>query len=171
MSVKLYSGFAYTGDVRALMATFDSFRPWLEREAQRVLDEFLARNAERGKAFVEWLKLRHEIKRTGERFPLVDTDFSVTVFPRGPRSWVGLVYTEHEAWRSRFMRLPRIREFGYWNNTDEPEGMTRREWARRNRVWSEVLLDKPTGIPSMYGLSIELVDPNGPMPRPIPEAK
>lgn len=165
MSVKLYSGFAYTGDVRSLMATFDSFRPWLEREAQRTLDEMLGRSPDRGKAFVAWLDMRREIKRTGQRNPLVDTDFSVTVFPRGPRSWVGLVFTEREKWREWFMRLPRVRDFGYWNNTDQPEGMSSRAWARRRKVWGEVLLDRGPAVPAMYGLSIELVDPNGPMPR------
>lgn len=31
------------------------------------------------------------------------------------------------------------KEFGYWNNTDEPEGMSEREWNRRRKAWDEVL--------------------------------
>lgn len=32
-------------------------------------------------------------------------------------------------------KIPGVEDFRYWNNTDEPEGMSRREWNRRMRVW------------------------------------
>lgn len=33
---------------------------------------------------------------------------------------------------------PVLDDFRYWNNTDEPEGMSRREWAKRGRVWDAI---------------------------------
>lgn len=32
-------------------------------------------------------------------------------------------------------------EYGYWNNTDMPDHVTRREWNRRRRFWDEKLND------------------------------
>jgi len=33
--------------------------------------------------------------------------------------------------------IPGVEDFRYWNNTDEPEGMSMREWRRRGRIWDE----------------------------------
>ena len=33
---------------------------------------------------------------------------------------------------------PLLEDFCYWNNTDEPEGMSRREWNKRGRVWDAI---------------------------------
>jgi hypothetical protein len=33
-------------------------------------------------------------------------------------------------------KIPGLEDFRYWNNTDEPEGMSRREWNRRGRIWN-----------------------------------
>jgi len=33
--------------------------------------------------------------------------------------------------------IPGVEDFRYWNNTDEPEGMSMREWKRRGRIWDE----------------------------------
>lgn len=33
---------------------------------------------------------------------------------------------------------PRLEDFCYWNNVDEPEGVSRREWARRKRSWDAI---------------------------------
>lgn len=35
-----------------------------------------------------------------------------------------------------------LKDYAYWNNTDEPEGMSRREWGARKRKWLK-LLDQP----------------------------
>lgn len=32
-------------------------------------------------------------------------------------------------------------EYGYWNNTDQPEGVTDRQWLTRERNWKEVCID------------------------------
>lgn len=36
---------------------------------------------------------------------------------------------------SEIYKIPGVEDFRYWNNTDEPEGMSRREWSRRGRIW------------------------------------
>lgn len=32
----------------------------------------------------------------------------------------------------------RLTDFAYWNNTDMPEGVSSREWAKRRKVWDEM---------------------------------
>jgi hypothetical protein len=32
-----------------------------------------------------------------------------------------------------------VEEYGYWNNTDQPDGMSNREWNRRSKAWDAVL--------------------------------
>lgn len=41
---------------------------------------------------------------------------------------------------SFFKTHPDLEEYGYWNNTDEPEGMSEKEWKEREENWA-VLLD------------------------------
>lgn len=40
-----------------------------------------------------WVEMRQEIKKTGHRMPLVDTDFSLTLIPM-KRFFLGVCYTE-----------------------------------------------------------------------------
>lgn len=51
-----------------------------------------------------------------------------------------------------------IEEYGYWNNTDPPEGVTDEEWAQREQDWNQAL--PGPGIPSRCGLcTAEILDP------------
>lgn len=34
-----------------------------------------------------------------------------------------------------------LKEYSYWNNSDEPKGMTRRRWKERERTWNRIALD------------------------------
>ena len=50
---------------------------------------------------------------------------------------------------------PLVHDFGYWDNSDEPEDMTRKEWKARGRIWDEVLrMEDPNanGTPSHSAL-------------------
>ena len=47
-----------------------------------------------------------------------------------------------------------IEEYGYWNNTDQPEELTENEWDERGIFWDEAL--GKSGIPSKNSLILEL---------------
>lgn len=49
-----------------------------------------------------------------------------------------------------------VKEYGYWNNTDEPEEMSEDEWSARRAHWSLSLLDKDSAIPIEEGISIRM---------------
>ena len=161
MSVTLYRGFKYRGTIHELLQTVEDFRPWIHAQAQDQLNRFLGSN---GPKFTDWLDMRTELKRTGMRNSLVDTDFQIVVFPR-MKGWIGIVYTEHEAWFQKWLSLPKVSEYGYWNNTDAPENVSDRAWRQRRHDWGRALLSKEPGIPAMHGLTIDVSDPFGPSPN------
>lgn len=36
-------------------------------------------------------------------------------------------------------KIPRLEEYGYWNNTDKPDGVTNQEWGQRKRIWNKFI--------------------------------
>lgn len=40
---------------------------------------------------------------------------------------------------NNLLKLPYIKEYGYWNNTDKPDELTEEEWDERRSDWNEVL--------------------------------
>lgn len=45
--------------------------------------------------------------------------------------------------------------YGYWNNTDMPNGMSQKRWDARGDEWNEVL--NPDYIPSLHGICSEFI--------------
>lgn len=53
---------------------------------------------------------------------------------------LGYVFTNNEEkYYENLLKLPFIKEFGYWNNTDKPEELTDDEWNDRYEAWNAVL--------------------------------
>lgn len=141
----------------------DVFRPWVEKAAEDKMDHFfetVKKSTGKDDAAVLniWMDYRREVRKTGERMPLVDTDFTLSLIPL-KRSFIGICYTESQAWFDAWCQQPGVQEYGYWDNADEPEGMSRREWNQRAKNW-DILTGDPV---SMQAFSIELVSPHGPL--------
>ncbi len=41
----------------------------------------------------------------------------------------------------REIKLKGVEDFGYWDNVDQPEGITIKEWNARGRLWDKIALD------------------------------
>jgi len=53
---------------------------------------------------------------------------------------LGYVFTNNEQmYYDNLLKLPFIEEFGYWNNTDQPEELTDTQWNDRRSAWTTVL--------------------------------
>lgn len=53
---------------------------------------------------------------------------------------LGYVFTNNEEeYYENIMKLPFVKEFGYWNNTDKPEELTDEQWNDRYEAWNTVL--------------------------------
>lgn len=86
------------------------------------------------------------------------SEFQLILFPYKRRIY-GMYFGETYAkeWRS----LEAVGEFGYWNNTDRPEGISARGWGQRRKIWDEIL---GWDAPSMRGFQAQIVEKHPPPP-------
>lgn len=66
-------------------------------------------------------------------------DCSLNVWMHAGRMYV-ILYGESWLWR-HFKPPEKVEDYCYWNNTDEPDGVTRRQWKARGDTWDKVCLD------------------------------
>lgn len=170
MSTKIYQGFLLgTDNLHTVLDMVRDFRKgYWEKEAHEVwlkfahlsLAEYKMQDAEaKSDVFKLWHHRRQDIKRTGRRDAVVDTDMQIVLFPYRDGQMLGIVYAERSSWFRQWCTLPGVREYWYWNNSDEPEGMTQKEWDTRREAWDEVLTgDDKTGVPSLEGFTIDIHD-------------
>jgi len=59
---------------------------------------------------------------------------------------------------SEIYKIPGLEDFRYWNNTDEPEDVSRREWKRRGRIWDAQHDEKEPVPKTIY----HILDPYSP---------
>ncbi len=104
--------------------------------------------------------LQREAKKTGQRNPLVDFEFSVVVMPYNGSNY-GVVYTEQHDWLTDFMKQPWVREYAYYNNTDIPDGISDRAWRQRGKVWDAILARDPCDRSAGCGLVVEFLGRGG----------
>lgn len=111
----------------------------------------------------EQVKLAKTSELRGKGIPL---ECSVVFLPQDNRI-LTVFYAEKDGFHSAWRSLPEVKEYGYWNNTDQPDNVTDEEWAERRQSWDSVLLQNKSSewIPSMNGLVADLVDPMLPLVR------
>lgn len=171
MSTKIYNGFKIdTTEPAKLLELVRAFRPWVGEQQMAVYEEWCAlvnKVRARGKdhpeyyadCFWPWIDARKEIKKTGLRNPVVDTDFEVTFLPFDGAMY-GITYVERSKWHKEWLKQPGVSEFAYWNNTDQPDHITDADWEQRRVIWDELL--PGAGVPSLNGFTIAIADPLGP---------
>lgn len=74
----------------------------------------------------------------GYRRPDVDVEAQALFFPAGRRILMMAICEDREK-IERMAEVFGAREYGYWNNTDRPDGVDARSWSRRKRDWSQAL--------------------------------
>lgn len=162
MSTTIYMGFSISArSAVSIMNTVKKFRPYVEIEGQKMFKAFLHKNGFLDDPFngrKSWLDLRSQTVDKGIRAPELDTDFQLT-FLRDKDRFLGIAFTEHEHWFRHWLLQPSVREYGYWNNSDRPSGISQKAWDRRAQTWDRVLgLDAP----SSRGFTITLHEIGGP---------
>lgn len=98
----------------------------------------------------------HEKKarETQMRDPFYDFECNVQILHvPGRNILLAMLFTEQEAYRILWRRMPHVQEYAYWNNTDRPSYLTDEEWDRRRRDWDKALGED--GIPSLHGFGID----------------
>jgi hypothetical protein len=78
---------------------------------------------------------------------------SVTILPCKEEVFI-LLFTEDTDVQELFDAMEEIEEYPYWNNTDQPEGMTWEEWEIRGEEWDEAI---GNGVPAQNGFDITIL--------------
>ena len=92
---------------------------------------------------------------SGQRRPELDGTCKVSWYVLGNRLMV-LIYAEPAIEERAADRLG-LSPYGYWNNTDRPDDMSARQWARRKRDWQNILGDHLERPPSSCMMSFDVV--------------
>lgn len=173
MSTKIYNGIRFTtSNLISLHRKIAKFQAELEPLALKKLTKVMATIAAesyddllikrekpetfKGKYIIGYArdivdKRNKEVQQTRRRDPAIDMDFNVCVMPCG-RSLLGIIYTEHDDFTEKFMKMCPAEEYAYWNNTDRPDNLTATEWHKRKKDWDKAL--ETYGIPAMNGYTI-----------------
>lgn len=91
-------------------------------------------------AFDEMHKRQKEILSSGYRDPQVDFEVKIAMwYVPSQKRFIGRVIAEDQGAAYKLVRRqPGVSNFQYWNNTDRPARMSRREWDSRAEVWNEI---------------------------------
>jgi hypothetical protein len=166
MSTKIYTGFRInTSDFVLIRKRVRAFRKKVILPlANKMFDAFVEHGTdeERSARYKEWRDRRRVVETTMQRDPVVDTQFSLVFFPR-KNDCLGMSFSDHSDWHDLWIKSPGVSEYMYYNNTDEPEGLSRKAWKLREKAWDEVFAGNST--PSMSGFTIDLVHEYEPWPK------
>ena len=182
MSIKIYNGFKFeTSDIQDVMLYVGGWRSRIEamaadkgnarlsqmiakaiddadmikaRDETRVveLDHRSPRSYFKSQIMEKW----RESKAAGLRYPMFDFDMDVDIIPFGD-AFYGVVRTDQREWPKAWLDgSDKISDFSYWNNSDEPEGVTPEEWEQRGLVW-EQMLDAAGWRPAYAGFTCTIL--------------
>lgn len=171
MSTKLYGGLrAHTTDALSLAHTIrESLAPIVERARQSQYGDDLTRvwdlslrglttdtriNATDSPAVAAVLyrmdEDAHDDAPAGTNHgPL---DWAVTVTEGRDDTTLLIVHAANDAYREALLTLPGIEDYAYWNNSDQPDGISDEQWAARRDDWERAL--GPDWVPANHGVSI-----------------
>lgn len=91
----------------------------------------------------------------GKRNPRYNLSASVTYMPVSNKI-LAVFFSDQPEYRRVWRDMPEVREYGYWDNTDPPANVTKREWRQRYEDWKEALNDFG-GTPIENGLTAKFV--------------
>ena len=96
-----------------------------------------------------------DIQRTKHRDPGFDYECTACFFPLEDRI-LCTFYSERKEFTEIWEAQEKVTEFGYWNNTDRPDGVTQDQWDERGDVWGNAL--GKTGVPAQEGFVFTFSD-------------
>lgn len=156
MSTKVHHGFKINtvdlwelhGLMTSLRATCEPLARWHltrthlrrmieEADERRVLPEVKREESVWSTCFKRAMDAEAMLKK-GRRQPQLDFSFEVCLVPRGAYL-LGLWYTEQRVFQDELFKLPKVEPYPYWNNTDQPEGISDEEWRARGEEWGEAI--------------------------------
>lgn len=149
MSIKIYNGYILkTEDNADLFKKLKKLKKNTFAFYQDIVDE-CAKTSDTTQAF---LRKREYLQE------LLNDDFNanlIVFWDDVHKHWFGIYFgyseirkiLENEEW---------VSDYCYFDNTDQPEGVSVEEWKERRNTWDRVLLNTENGIPAEHGMNIQL---------------
>lgn len=100
-----------------------------------------------------WLDDLRECQQA-QRWCFVDPEVNLSVFYT-PQRLYALFFGTQKNLKEVFEKTEGVSEFNYWNNAEQPNGISNKQWEQRGKTWEALL--GPTGIPSEESASFQLV--------------
>lgn len=166
MSTKIFNGYHFQGTIEEAYEEFLKIRPRVLEFAHKRTVSIMARHLAHtydtacmkgetvrglmvGSLDHIWDRQR-KIVATRQRDPEVDFETSVVLYPvpilvDKHKGLLARFFTEHEEITDLWEGIPKVHAYPYWNNTDRPEELTKRQWDQRARTW-EKTLDRGPGM-------------------------
>lgn len=90
-------------------------------------------------------------KSPSHTFSDLDFGYEVFLMPNGrgiAHRPLVLVFSEQAGneYREALINAQVVEDYGYWNNTDEPEDVDPQEWAERKQAWSKLEIPASDGL-------------------------
>lgn len=51
-------------------------------------------------------------------------------------------YYSHKAYETTLLNMPEVKDYGYWNNSDREEGVSKSEWKLREKEWLSIVSEE-----------------------------
>ncbi len=96
---------------------------------------------------------REQSQRMHEYF-YYDFYCNVTILPSNDKMFL-MLYSEDKDVQEIFSYMDEIEEYCYYDNTDQPEGITCEQWKERGKEWDEAL--PGSGVPAKCGFGLDIV--------------
>ena len=87
-------------------------------------------------------------------FSECDFECNVVILPSNDNVFL-MLFAEDREIKNILLDTGEIEEYPFWDNTDQPDGMTGEEWEKRGNEWDAAL---SYGIPSVDGFTMILAD-------------
>tara|TARA_B100000614_G_scaffold258752_1_gene281847 strand:+ start:101457 stop:102284 length:828 start_codon:yes stop_codon:yes gene_type:complete len=163
MSTKIYEGLRVAtpegqGMLRFRKEVFDTAEPLLRKGYDRmvamkcvdILDRFMVRgeipeglDSEKSDSSVAEVVTKFLLDNAKEmsrelraRDPEHDFTFSLSVYPFDDYTLLFPICEQQDVIEA-IGKIQGVEEYGYWNNTDQPDDVTDEEWEERGKIWEE----------------------------------
>jgi len=93
-------------------------------------------------------------RESSRRDPVWDFDCELVLFPMQD-CILATLYTEKHEFTRLWESLPYVQSFPYWDNMDQPDGMSWAEWKKRGKIWERAVWNHH--MPSLSGFTVTCV--------------
>lgn len=162
MSIKIYHG--YRCKLNVLESVIFAFQTYLKQAIKAQLFEFAKNTVGTSglsvdEALCKLVPVLHKASKQHTR--ALNYDSWINFWLRGKYVYM-IVDSSEETMRTLNSHLPEgVEEYGFWNNTESPEGISESKWRKRGRDWESVCLGAAPNDYNTLRLSLDILTVSG----------